>query len=613
MEGNIVKIFSILQKKMKTSAWAFKTAWNIDKKMLVIWFTLSISLSVLPAIVILFNQDILDLLTNFISNDGGNISHITTRIVLLGVVLTLNGLSARVNVDLIYMMMYDSYYLGMQEILMDRINKIELTDLLRKEVKDEYEAVFVRAGSLTDFISSFCTLAGKVTGVIMLLAVAFITSKLVFIVSIVYMIAVFIINMSFVEKLRWNTSHFQAIERLSSYYEKMPRTLGIAKEIRIFNLEEKIVKQWKDAYKEVIDFEKKRAFDMQLRNFVSNIVFWMFVILMILYSIFTVANGSITADDFLTIFMLCVNMYANMNGFASAYMQTDYGIFSLERQYDFIKNAPIINTEDEADKLDKVPESDIVFEAKNLEFCYGNDKPVLSNLNLKIKKNETIALVGLNGSGKTTLTKLLIGLYRPTSGELLFYQRPYSEYKRGVISSCIGIFFQDVYLFHTPLYENIAYGNIKNINNKEKILESIRKGGAYKILSNLPKGLFTIMGKDVDPEGVELSGGEKQLVAISRTLMSERNIMIFDEPAAKLDPIAEMEQFLKIKKELENCTAILISHRMGFARLADRIIVMENGTIIEEGTHKELMRLNGTYSRMFNEQAMWYENQGSYQ
>lgn len=122
------------------------------------------------------------------------------------------------------------------------------------------------------------------------------------------------------------------------------------------------------------------------------------------------------------------------------------------------------------------------------------------------------------------------------------------------------------------------------------------------------KTVHTIMGKDVEPEGIELSGGEKQLIAISRAMMSERDIMIYDEPAAKLDPIAEMLQFQNIKNNLEKKTAILISHRMGFARLADRIMVIQDGVIVENGSHEQLMEKKGVYYNMFTQQAMWYDN-----
>lgn len=597
---------SRIKSKYKTIKWSFKVAWEIDKKMMLLWFILSILIAALPSIVLLYKQEVLRLLTEFLQYNNVDMRDIYKYIFIVGFIMTLQGLSTRINGDLIYMVMYDSYYLGMQELLMNHINKIHLDDLLKKEVNDEYNAAFVRAGSLTNFMSSFCTLSGKIVSILMLLIVAFKYSKVVFLISLIYTIGVIYFNSYFVEKLRWSNEKYQAVERLSSYYEKMPTNLGIAKEIRVFDLEDEILTKWRRSFKELKDFEQKRSFNMELRNLVSSIAFCLFIIIMISYSITLVANHTLSVDICLVIYMLCINLFSSISGLAKVYMETDYGLFALEKQYSFIYNSPVSEDKGECKTTD-VSESDVVFEGKDLTFCYGNNKKAIDNINFKIKKGEIVALVGLNGSGKTTFTKLLLGLYRPTSGQLLFQGKPYEKYKKGEIGNRIGSFFQDTYLFHTPLSENIAYGKIQYKDDESKILNAINKGGAKKVLDKLPNGLNTILGKDVEPEGVELSGGEKQLVAISRAHMSNREIMIFDEPAAKLDPLAEMDQFINIKKELNNKTAILISHRMGFARLADKIIVMKDGKIIEQGSHKQLIMLNGYYSNMFSEQAMWYE------
>jgi ATP-binding cassette subfamily B protein len=157
--------------------------------------------------------------------------------------------------------------------------------------------------------------------------------------------------------------------------------------------------------------------------------------------------------------------------------------------------------------------------------------------------------------------------------------------------------------------ENVGVGAVEDMNDEAKIWEAIRMGGASKVVEKLPKGLDTILGKFQDRNGTELSGGEKQRVASARTHMSNRDILIFDEPASMLDPIAELEQFQNIRDLLDNRTAILISHRVAFARMADKIIMMDDGRIAETGTHDELMALNGLYAHFFNEQAQWYDTE----
>jgi ATP-binding cassette subfamily B protein len=170
------------------------------------------------------------------------------------------------------------------------------------------------------------------------------------------------------------------------------------------------------------------------------------------------------------------------------------------------------------------------------------------------------------------------------------------------------VFFQNFHIFHAPIGENIGIGDIGDMENTAKIMEAAKKGGAEKVIANLPQGLNTLLGKFQDPSGTELSGGEKQRVASARAHMSDRDVLIFDEPASMLDPIAEMEQFTNIRNMLGGRTAILISHRVGFARMADKIIMLDDGKIAETGRHDELMAKNGLYAHFFNEQAQWYQS-----
>lgn len=169
------------------------------------------------------------------------------------------------------------------------------------------------------------------------------------------------------------------------------------------------------------------------------------------------------------------------------------------------------------------------------------------------------------------------------------------------------MFFQDFALFHASLRESVGYGDLKNIENREKITEALRKGGGMKLLERLPEGMETWLLKKVKKGSVNLSGGEQQKVAVSRAHMSDKDVLIFDEPASALDPIAEMEQFSAIQEKIQGRTAILISHRVGFARLADRIFVMDQGKLAEVGTHEELMEKQGIYLEFFQSQAEWYD------
>lgn len=320
------------------------------------------------------------------------------------------------------------------------------------------------------------------------------------------------------------------------------------------------------------------------------------------------AKGRITPGEFVVLYTLCINIYTVLSGFARNLISFDDGLFGLQKQYRFFHRVPFTEQPPQLPESAGTGEETPVFEVKQLYFGYRPDLPVIKDLSFSVRKGEIVALVGKNGSGKTTLSKLLLGMYTPVSGSIKLYGKHFSEYSAEEIRGQIGVFFQDFYLFHTTFSENVAYGDLERREDQEAIQEAVRKGGAWKVLAKLPNGLNTMLGKAVDKKGVELSGGEKQRIAVSRSHMSNKNVLIFDEPAAALDPIAEMEQFMDIRHKLSGRTAILISHRIGFARLADKIIMMADGEIVETGTHEVLMSLKGQYADFFAQQAQWYES-----
>lgn len=234
----------------------------------------------------------------------------------------------------------------------------------------------------------------------------------------------------------------------------------------------------------------------------------------------------------------------------------------------------------------------------NIEFTYRNSNhKILSNIDLVINRNEKIAIVGANGVGKSTLVKLIIGLYSPDSGSI-----SWNGYNK--IHHNISVVFQNYIKFELTLRENIAMGNIKEINNDELILETMKLCNCFDIYEEL--GSIDIpLGRTIKG-GRELSIGQWQKIAISRAIFSNSDLLIFDEPTAALDPNTEVKIFNNIINLSKDKTAIFISHRLGWAKNADRIIVIDEGTIKEIGNHDELMQLNGCYANMYAIQSSWY-------
>lgn len=235
----------------------------------------------------------------------------------------------------------------------------------------------------------------------------------------------------------------------------------------------------------------------------------------------------------------------------------------------------------------------------------GGTDYVINGLNCTIKKNESITIVGENAAGKSTMIKLLLRLYRPSKGHIFIDNYNLNDLSKQSIINLFSPVFQELYNFKLTLRENIALGNISEINNDEKILSVIDKMGLNQVYQNLPNGLNTYLGK-VYHDGVDLSGGEWQKVALARALFSKSSLVILDEPTSALDPKSEAQIYEDFKRLIYDKTAIFISHRLGIARLSEKIFVIDNGKIIEEGSHQDLMVKRGKYYQMFTAQAEWY-------
>jgi len=594
-----------MKEKVKATGWAFKLAWRFNKKILIGWSALLSVVSVLPAAALYYNRVIITELNLFLSTGNGAFGDILPVIITFGIITALIGLSNRLNVEFVYSVMYDNYYFCMAELLSDGVQKYSMEELLQKEVKDEFFGCAIREGSLTDVISGFCTLLGKFVGIISLLAVAFSLSKLIFFIALIYTAGIIWLNLIFIEKLRYNWDKIRDKERLAGYYENIPYSHEYAKELRIFESKEALYKNWKKAYKPIYDYQIQNTVAVELRSFISGSGFYLFLTAMIIYSLFAVADGTMTAAVLLVIFTLCMNIFTSVTGIARTLMLTDHGLYAMERQYKFFaapkKAATPTTTENEYAK------TTVAFKVEDLSYTYDGGKPALDNVSVQINRGEIIALVGVNGSGKTTLVNNLLQIYKPPSGSLFFFGNDYKNLEPNFLKNKIGAFFQDYYLFHLPIKENVGFGDIENIGDINKINRALEKGGAAGFVSRLPDGAGTYIYKWVEETGADFSGGERQKIAVSRAHMSDKDILIFDEPASMLDPISELEQFTHIKEKLEGNTAILISHRVGFARLADRIILLDGGKVAEVGTHDELMAKNGLYANFFNEQAQWYQ------
>ena len=246
-------------------------------------------------------------------------------------------------------------------------------------------------------------------------------------------------------------------------------------------------------------------------------------------------------------------------------------------------------------------------EFRDVTFTYPEtDKPVLEHLNLTIRPGQKIALVGANGAGKTTLVKLLTGLYRPDSGEILLGGRNIESYSQEEYFDLIGTVFQEPFLMAFSIEENIACCDEQQADH-QRVCRCLQRAGLWERIERLPKGVKTPYSKELYEDGESFSGGEAQRLMLARALYKDAPVMVLDEPTAALDPLAEAQMYAQYNDLTADKTSIFISHRLSSTQFCDRVLYLEGGKIVEDGTHQQLMALGGSYAKMFAYQAYYYQ------
>ena len=407
-------------------------------------------------------------------------------------------------------------------------------------------------------------------------------------------------------------------ERRLGYFERLMTGREPAAEVRLFGLGDHLLGSWGRLYAGLRDERLslvRREFRFEGGGSTGEAVTFGLALTVVVY---LVAGGALT-----------IGQYAAFVGavqqFQQALLSLFWNVALIDNDLRYIRdfflymdqpdeasvgiNTSLSNDEISKDRTfnrgpaDTGPQG-IVFD--KVSFGYpGSDHLVLRGVDLHIRPGERLALIGENGAGKTTLAKLLLGLYRPTEGRILVDGIDLARLDPQAWRARATAVFQDFQQYHLTVRENIAFGDLDRRDDEEAVARAARLSGAASIAADLPQGYDTLLGKDF-AEGQELSQGQWQKVAVARAYLRDADVLVLDEPTAALDARAEVDVYRQFRDVSAGKTVLLISHRLGSARLADRILVLDSGVIAEEGTHMDLLALGGRYARMLGVQAQWY-------
>lgn len=378
-----------------------------------------------------------------------------------------------------------------------------------------------------------------------------------------------------------------------------------AKEIRLFDLSDLLTKLYKNNMDEsnsnTMQYFTEQCKPMTLESMLEFIQ----QTLVYTYLVVRVVSKSLLIGSF-TIYIAYYSKFrSTLNGFLSSFMEISRASLNIDELNEFM-SIPLLQIESGQKDID-VSEP-FEFEFKNVSFMYpGTDSYAIKDLNIRISSNEKLCIVGENGAGKSTFIKLLMRLYDPTEGEILFNGINVKDFDYKKYLKLFSPVFQDFVKFFLSLGINIT---LSDCVDKRRLNTVTKKSGLISLVNKLPKGYDTQIGKWIDPEGIEPSGGEAQRIAIARALYHGGQVFILDEPTAALDPNAEYEIYTQFHNMIQGKTAIIITHRLSAVQLADKVAVFDNGYLSEYGTHKELYAKGGKYKEMFDKQSSFYVNSG---
>jgi ABC-type multidrug transport system fused ATPase/permease subunit len=394
------------------------------------------------------------------------------------------------------------------------------------------------------------------------------------------------------------------IDRRVNYLSGVMKSRDAVEERNLYGYTDNLNKQYSEKY----EFARKFRLKVSRWNFIKSktggIVTTVYSVGAMLALIPPVINGSITIGMFIAL-MCAVFVLADRLSWGINRIVVD-----ISRNREYLKDLTEFMTLDEYGDAAVKPKKNMSFniiEFRNVSFAYpGTDKFILDKISFTIENGRHYSFVGVNGAGKTTITKLITGLYGNFEGEITIDGHSIRDLTPDEIKGLSSVVYQDFAKYYISLYDNVAIADFDNPDNRKDVENALELTGMSEAVAKLKDGLDTPLGKILE-NGTDISGGEWQRIAIARGLYRTHNVVVLDEPTAAIDPVEESRIYRKFMEISKGKTSIIVTHRLGSTKIADRVIVMNKGKIVDTGTHYELINKSGLYAEMFNSQASWYE------
>ena len=586
----------------KNALFALRLIWEADKRLLIGYLVTEISNKVLSMYVqnILF----LKVLLSIIDGDADFRTYFTYLLLFFGVYFLVNVISA----------FAERTRLISAKIVLKRLNNkifekatsLDVSCYENPEFYDKYQrATLVLSSSYFDLICwDVAAIIGGIIALICVVATVTVINPMYLLfllpVTLVFVIEIYKSKAVYKRDLEMTTNN-----RIKAYIQRTMFLKEYSKDMRTSNIFAVLIQRFKKAIDGNVFILKKYGLKLFIYSMVSS-----------LFSDFIPIIGTYAFAGYQFIFTKALSIssfsvvLSSINSVRDSTMSIAEGFDELSQMALYFQNLrDFFDYEPKITDGGKDAEEFESIEFKNVTFGYPDtNKTILKDVSFRINKGETIAVVGINGAGKSTLVKLLLRFYDPDEGEVLYNGINVKEYNVNSLRNVFATVFQDYKNFAVSVNENIMCHECSD--EEKKIAEkALRQSGVWEKIQSLPKGADTVLTREFEIDGAGLSGGENQKVSAARLFARNFQIAVLDEPSSALDPIAEYKMYENLIEVTKNKTVIYISHRLSSAVLSDRIFVLGNGTIIESGSHRELMAQNGEYSKMFTLQASSYNGE----